>query len=46
MTTTTKRIDNKMERVSKYQINSYGTKYKGNKELKNQITFLLKGEDG
>lgn len=32
--------------ISKYQINSYGTKYKGNKELKNQLLTSVKSEDG
>ena len=32
--------------INKYQINSYGTKYKGNKELKNQLLTSVKSEDG
>jgi hypothetical protein len=32
--------------IDKYQINSYGTKYKGNKELKNKLLTSVKSEDG
>jgi len=32
--------------IDKYQINSYGTKYKGNKELKNQLLTTVKSDDG
>ena len=32
--------------ISKYQINSYVPKYKGNKELKNQLLTSVKSEDG
>ena len=32
--------------IDKYTINSYGIKYKGNKELKNQLLTTVKSEDG
>ena len=32
--------------IDKYQINSYGTKYTGNKELKNQLLTTVKSNDG
>ena len=32
--------------IDKYTINSYGTKYKGNKELKNQLLTTVKSDDG
>ena len=32
--------------IDKYTINSYGNKYKGNKELKNQLLTTVKSEDG
>jgi len=32
--------------IDRYQINSYGTKYKGNKELKNKLLTSVKSEDG
>jgi len=32
--------------IDRYQINSYGTKYKGNKVLKNKLLTSVKSEDG
>ena len=32
--------------IDKYTINSYGNKYKGNKELKNQLRTSIKSTDG
>ncbi len=32
--------------VDKWQINSYGSKFKGNKELKNQLLTTHKSTDG
>ena len=44
------KYNNKNERenmyIDKYTINSYGTKYKGNKELKNKLLTSVKSEDG
>lgn len=32
--------------IDKYEINSYGTEYKGNKELKNRLLTSVKSTDG
>ena len=32
--------------IDKYTVNSYGNKYKGNKELKNQLLTSVKSKDG
>ncbi len=32
--------------IDKYQINSYGNEYKGNKTLKNQLLTSVKSKDG
>ena len=32
--------------IDKYTINSYGSKWKGNKELKNKLLTSVKSEDG